>query len=379
MRKILIIFVGWQLMIAVFIAIGQRIIPATTNCVYTENFSSTVSRFLWNRANFDGMHYISISRNGYGPFQQAFFRFTRLIRWLNPLFGGLHLITGLAISWLSFFLSLIFFYKLLLLDYKQKIVNRTIFYLLIFPTAFFFSAVYTESLFFFLVIAAFYFARTKQWWLAGILGLLASGTRLVGVFLFPALLYELYYQLKVSKSVNSLALKIQDNFYVLIREFSKLAIPIFLIPLGLLFYMLWLGVNYHDPLMFIHAQSDKIILLYQVCYRYLKMVATTRINPLYFTVWLELSTGLLFLFLTFWGIYKKTIRLSYLIFMVLAYLAPTTTGTFVSLPRFALLFFPGFIVLAHIESKYFRLIYPIISLILLLLAVSFFVQGYFVS
>lgn len=365
-------------------AVGQRIIPATTNCVYTENFSSKVSRFFWNRANFDGIHYLSISRDGYGPFQQAFFPlYPDLIRWLSPLFGNLDLITGLVVSWVSFLFGLIFFYKLLLLDYSPKTMNRTIFYLLIFPTAFFFSTVYTESLFFLLVIAAFYFARTKRWWIAGILGLLASGTSFVGVFLFPALLYELYIQSRDSKlpfDFPSTALRINaqgkqiSNF-----KFLKNAFPLLLIPIGLLSYMFWLGVNYHDPLIFIHPQSDKIILLYQVCYRYLKMVATTRIDPLYFTVWLELSTGLLFLFLIFRGVFKKTIRFSYIIFMALAYLVPTLTGTFVSLPRFALLFFPGFIILAHIENKYFRLIYPIICLILLLLAVSFFVQGYFVS
>jgi Gpi18-like mannosyltransferase len=53
-----------------------------------------------------------------------------------------------------------------------------IIFLLIFPTAFFLNAVYTESLFLFLSLATFYYALKKNFFSAGIFGFFASLTRL---------------------------------------------------------------------------------------------------------------------------------------------------------------------------------------------------------
>jgi len=43
---------------------------------------------------------------------------------------------------------------------------------------------------------SFYFARTQKWWLAGIFGFFASLTRLVGIILFPVLVFEYLIQQK---------------------------------------------------------------------------------------------------------------------------------------------------------------------------------------
>jgi len=48
----------------------------------------------------------------------------------------------------SFLTSMVFLYKLVRLDLSKSIAKRTLVYLLIFPTAFYFTMVYTESLFF---------------------------------------------------------------------------------------------------------------------------------------------------------------------------------------------------------------------------------------
>ena len=67
--------------------------------------------------------------------------------------------------------------------------RRSALYLAIFPTAFFFLAAYTESLFLLLTLAAFLLAHERRWWLAGVMGLLASLTRLQGIVLPLPLLY----------------------------------------------------------------------------------------------------------------------------------------------------------------------------------------------
>ena len=89
-----------------------------------------------------------------------------LIRFVGALAGN-HFIAGLLISNACFFFGLLFLYKLLEHEYDRSVARRAIFYVSIFPTAVFFSAVYTESLFFMLTVASFYYMRERRWWLAG--------------------------------------------------------------------------------------------------------------------------------------------------------------------------------------------------------------------
>src|SRR5258706_5842641 len=91
-----------------------------------------------------------------------------------------------------FLVSLFVFYKIIRFDYPKKVAYLSLVALLVFPTSFFFGSVYTESLFLFLSLLSFYFARKKWWILAGISGMLLSGTRIVGIAIFPVLLWEFF-------------------------------------------------------------------------------------------------------------------------------------------------------------------------------------------
>lgn len=372
---LLSVIVLFQILIIIFVNFGQRLNPMTANCQYAD-YKNPV--FLWNRANFDGVHYLSIAQNGYSIYQQAFFPlYPLLIKLLTPIFSGKDLLAGLFVSFVSLFGALYFLYKLVLLDYKDKIAQRVIFFLLIFPTSFFFTFVYTESLFLVLIVGSFYFARTKNWLMAGIFASFASATRLVGIFLLPALLFEFYEQNKTNMNLQKFLLK-KENIYNLL--FIGLGI------FGLLGYMIFLQLNYNDPIAFIHAQAgfgngrevDRIILFYQVVWRYMRMIFLTRLDPLFFTVWLELLSTFLFLTLLIISFVKK-VRKSYLLFAILSYIIPTFSGTFSSMPRYVLVLFPCFISLGLIENKYLRLLLSIIFLAGSFVTISLFVRGYFVS
>ncbi len=316
--------------------------------------------FLWNRANFDGIHYLDISRKGYDLHQQAFFPFyPLLIKELAPVLAGKDLLAGFLLSNLSLLLLLFFFFKLVLLDYegkKEAVARRSLIFLLLFPTAFFFSAIYNESLFLLLTVVSFYSARKGKWFLAGITGALASYTGLVGVFIFPALLYEWWQQKSATES------KLPGlSFW-----------PLFLIPLGLLNYL------HAQPYFGAGRSGGKMILLYQVFWRYGKMIMTTRADILYFTVWLELLTAIGFLCLIILS-FRKKVRTSYLIFAALAYLAPTLSGTFSSLPRYVLVLFPCFIYLGTIKSRVLSRSLLVIFGLFLIICTALFFQGYWVS
>lgn len=371
---LLVIVFVWQLSLVLLLSLGTKFFSRTVNCVYTDTIEKKTPDFLWNRANFDGIHYLAIAKNGYKNSQQAFFPvYPQLVKFLTPFFLGRDLLAGLSVSLIAFFWSLFFLYRLIRLDFSVSITKRTLFYFLIFPTSFFFASVYTESLFLFFLLGSFYFARIKKWWWAGILGALASGTRVIGVFIFPALLLEWYLQNKDPKSGRI-------NF-----NFSQL-LAVLLVPLGLLIYMRYLAINYQDPLIFLHTQaafgnervSNKIIMLHQVYWRYAKMIWTTKTDPLYFTVWLELLAGTFFPILLFRALLQK-VRISYFVFSLPAFLLPTLSGTFSSLPRYVLVLFPCFIALAYIKNKLFIYLFTLFCLICLGIAFSLFSLGYFVS
>ena len=214
-------------------------------------------------------------------------------------------------------------------------------------------------------------ARKKKWALAGMLGAVASATRIVGIFLFPALVWQWWQGTQGTKKPKL------KNFF-----------PLVMICLGLFLYMYYLYKTVGDPLFFFHVQpffgaersGDKIILLYQVFWRYFKMLLTVeKISPIYFTVVLEAITGFGFLFLPVFAYLRKWF--SYVIFMSLAYIAPTLTGTFSSLPRYVLILFPGFMLLAIWAEKYHWLkkAYVIFCLPFLVLSLWLFFRGYFVA
>jgi len=347
------VFFIWRIGLVLITWLGRRFVPSRPDFFGPSPW-----------ANFDGIHYLSIARNSYFQYQQAFFPlYPWLMRWIS-VFSRSYLFSGLLISHLFLIIALILFYKLIRLDFSEKVAKRSLIYLLIFPTSFYFASVYTESFFLALVLVSFYAARKKKWWWAGIFGALASATRFVGIFLLPALLSEACQQKKDKKNLS-----------------------LCLIPCGLLAYMWYLNKTVSDPFYFIHVQpifgaqrtGGKIILLYQVFWRYLKMLLTVdRSSLTYFIVVLEslIASGFLAL-LTL--VYRRRLRLSYFIFAGLAYLLPTLTGTFSSLPRYVLVCFPCFIFLGMIENKVIHSILYSLFSIILIICVILFTRGYWVA
>ena len=170
LKFVSLVFIIWQAALILIIFLGSKYFPTSWAYLYTEKNVVLSPSWLWSRANFDGMHYIGIARGGYGLYQQAFFPlYSKIVNLMAHLFGGRTLLAGWVVNLVCLYLGLFFFYKLLKLDFSERISKRALVYLLLFPTAFFFSMIYTEALFFLLIIASFYFARNKRWWWAGIL------------------------------------------------------------------------------------------------------------------------------------------------------------------------------------------------------------------
>ncbi|OGY18533.1 MAG: hypothetical protein A2900_03265 [Candidatus Chisholmbacteria bacterium RIFCSPLOWO2_01_FULL_50_28] len=375
LKWILGVLVLWRVALLAIAAYAISSLPFKPSFPYWETLLEPNGHPLfWSWGNFDGVHYLTIAMHGYSAqFTQAFFPLYPLAIRYTQTFVGNYLASGLLVSHAALVITLILFYKLIRLDWGQTTAKRTLIFLLLFPTAYSFVSVYTESLFLMMVFGSLFAARKKSWWIAGILGGLASATRIFGVFLLPALLIEWYVQ-RGKKTVFTFS------------ELFLAVLPIFLSISGLVGYMYYLNKSFQDPLLFLHAQpvfgagrsADKLILLYQVFWRYVKMIATVDPKTLvYYTVFLEAASGILFLVLSIIA-FRRT-RLSYAIFGILSYLLPTLTGTFSSMPRYVLVLFPCFIVLGKIKSPIFQRVWWVASAILLAVNTALFVRGYWVA
>lgn len=150
----------------------------------------------WQR--FDTNHYLRIAREGYGVEQESVFpplyplairAGGQLFRGFMPL-GQANLVAAILISNLAFIGVLVLLHRLTTAEMDEASAKRSLVYLAIFPTGFFLIAGYTESLFIFFALASIMASRRGDFWLAGLLGLLASLTRLTGWILVAPMAYE---------------------------------------------------------------------------------------------------------------------------------------------------------------------------------------------
>lgn len=322
--------------------------------------------------NFDGMHYISIAQGGYVQFQQAFFPlFPRIISSVATVFGTYYELASLIVVYGAFIFALIMFFELANIDYKKKQSMWAVVFLLAFPTAFFMMGVYTEALFLGLICTSFFLVRKKKFFLSSIFAGLASSTRIIGIFLAPALLWELYQHEK----------KISAKF--ILKAVGLLSVSLS----GFFMYCWYLWKEYGDPVMFMTSQpafgagrsGGEIILLPQVLWRYLKIFMTVPYST--FDFWIALLEIVIFalvaLILVF--AYIKRVRFSYIIFSALALIFPTLSGTMSSIPRYALVCIAIYFALSEIKRKHIKYLILIFSILLEVVLASLFLRGYFVS
>lgn len=374
--KIIGLFLSWRLILIIISFFSIKFIPLAFQDRFLGggpiNYHLAPQLFSW--ANFDGEHYLSIAIFGYKGLQQAFFPIYPMIIsfFAKPFSEGLlsslinSTLVGLIISNAAFLVALMFLYDLIRIDFSKKIAFLVILLIILFPTSFYFGAVYNESLFLLLTVLAFLHVRRGNWFWASIFGMIAAATRIFGVLLFPAFLIEAYLQ----------------------KRYSRL-FWIFLIPLGLGLYMYYQYITVRDPLAFYNLQDlvgeqrqSRLVLLPQVYFRYIKMFLTVDLhNPIYQTILLEFIVGIAFFTLPVFGYFKK-IRLSYLFYAFVGFLITTVQGSFSSVPRYVLVFFPSFLVLAlwfDRLPKLIKIIFLVGSASLLVVETTLFLRGYWVA
>ncbi len=348
-RDILWLFIATRLILVIVTYVAYILLTAPK---YSSNPVDTGAMLLsWNQ--WDASNYVRIAHFDYQtPFDVAFFPlFPLLIKVIAYLLGhkGYFLI-GTIISNGALLGTLFVLYQLAVDIGGEKVAQRTLLYLCIFPTAFFFFAPYNESLFLFLTTSTFLAMRRQHWWLAGLLGLLAALTRSSGVLLVIPYIIELW------MSSQSITASRQNNLFRIL--------PILLIPVGTALYALYCWHISGNPLVFAAVQSHwgrHVTWPWLGIWYSLSEIFWVQPFGSFNEVHniLDLSATLAFIALAIVG--RNKLRASYsiwlgvLLFYIL--LSPSTSynDALLSNQRFVLEMFPAFITLAMIGIKHPRL------------------------
>lgn len=191
-------------------------------------------------ARWDSVWYLTIAKDGYGSAhshaQAAFYPLYPLLMRVLGWVVGSPLVAGILVSLACFLGALVLLHRLASLELGARDARGTVLLVAFFPTAFFFSAVYSESLFLLVSVGAFLAARRGRWAVAGALGGLAALTRNSGVLLLIPLVI-LFVQ--------------QERHGGALWRAAWLA----LVPLGLAVYLGYSAIALGDALAPYHAQA----------------------------------------------------------------------------------------------------------------------------
>jgi dolichyl-phosphate-mannose-protein mannosyltransferase len=179
----------------------------------------------------DARWFLNIARDGYDPTSAAFF----------PLYPALlaalgsSVVLGTLLSLVAAGLGAWCVYEIARPGFGDEVAYDSVLVLALFPTAFVFTALYSDGLFLACSAAAFLAAQRRRPVLAGVAGGLAVGTRLLGIALLPALVYLLWTR------------RLRNGWRL---------VPLLLLPAAIGVYAAYLDHELGDPWAFSRAQAS---------------------------------------------------------------------------------------------------------------------------
>ncbi|MER7002361.1 mannosyltransferase family protein [Dactylosporangium sp. NPDC000555] len=331
--------------------------------VKVEPGRSWLSQVVHNWVQWDGLVYATIANFGYPIVEDPTFKsldsaypvwppgYPIVVRLASYVLPGDVAVAALVVSNVAALGMLVVLYRLVDHELGAGSAERTLLMFIAFPTAFYLATAYSESLFLLLTFAALYCARRGHWWAAGLLAGASSATRVLGVTICVAFAYE----------------------YLRQREFRWRRIRlnvlgIALAPLGLMLYMAFLWWRFDNPMLFRDAQAHwgrgGMYMPWTTIAHSLRYLNPARHPYAGVINLLDIATcllGLAFLVLCFVGPWRLRRDQLYLVLagalpFIIAVLQPTSIdgGTpMQSMNRYALTFFPMFLVMAQMARNRF--------------------------
>lgn len=308
-------------------------------------------------AQWDFVWYRDIALNWYHLYQPynnsiAFYPLYPLLIRIFDAFIQNITVSAVVIPFLFSFLAAILLFELVLIDFDKKVATLSVWFLCIYPTAYFLQSSYTESLFLTFTLSSLYFFRTSQYKYASLGGLLSSLTRFNGLLLLPVLLIE---NKDIKKTLVTLMISCLGFLIFLAINLSIFGDP-FHFQKALLSEwskkLDWPWVGIINGIGFMRTYSDQVFITY--VFEYIALI-----------------------FITIMTIYTFIkIRASYGVYMLLHLLLFTSTSFILSTPRYSLILFPIFIAMAKLSNnKGFLYLQSFISVSLLIYFTNEFING----
>ncbi len=307
----------------------------------------------------DSLHYLDIIIQGYASSSVFFPLYPLIVAAFSIFFSPIF--SGFLVSFLS--LAAALYYLSLLLEETgyEKIKNRVIILLLLFPTAMFFPLIYTESLFLFITVAFFYALHKHNWLAAVFIGFLASLTRNVGIFLWPVYIVYLY------TSFYGLNTKIIGRQIISLSKKKEFWFSL-IIPAGLLLYCLFTYLRFGYFFAFLSGQNAwtglrSFMWPGATLYHFFRIIFIDSLSQtgLYTFLRIVIFEGgafLLLLVATIYWLIKK--NWPYAVLCLLNTLLFSCFYPMLSVNRYVVVIFPVFIFLAALSKKYDWLFYTIL-------------------
>ncbi len=306
--------------------------------------------------HWDSLWYQKIVLQGYSAIDGTA-QFHPLYPWLAAIIAK----TGISTSWSLLLISSLagigLFYSYLKLaktDFSNVDANFALAMLAFAPPAFILFAPYPEALFILLSVLCLYATRKKIWWLAGLMGGLASLTRQQGILLLIPCAWELW------ESASQSPGKVLKEWWNILS--------LCLIPVGMAVWLVYrafflndLAIKITDFHSFIYSAlispsaskvvpSQEFVWPWKALYlAFIKITTKPDVD-----IWVNLVAALLFLvLLSFtWAKMRVSYRL-YSLFITLVSFSYSTGSVhpYMGLPRHLFLAFPVFIGMAAVIKK----------------------------
>ncbi len=360
-RKILGYTVGLFILTRIVLTVAGMISVIYVNHSSINGLSDIIN--IWTQ--YDGNFYAFISQYGYmAPASMLPAAYTNLFMYawfpLYPLMIRVlsyvipTQVSGLLISNICLFVGCYYLFKLVTLDNGISTGVRAVKYFFIFPTAFVLSAMMSESLFIMLALMCFYYARKDKWHIVGCLGILASLTRPIGVYLLFPLAF-IYFQNRGFKLKSIKA------------DILGLLGPV----LGFFSYTVYcyLTIGFWTPFIFAESSAfgNAVIPLYQLFKTLTNFDGGYTGNPWITYIFIN-SVFTLIMLIALIVFYKK-IDTPMMIYGLLMILVPLSSpGSIVSMTRYVLVAFPLFIIAAKLGED--RRIDLLLSSLFILLQIA---------
>ncbi len=246
----------------VYIAIHVGIF-ATSSLAFlftVPDFSTTAQPIatLWQQWHYwDSSNFTHIALHGYYQLiLTAFFPLYPLLERVFMLITQDPLTAGLIISNVAELAMFVALYRLVEEDFNGERAYRTVLYFSIFPSAFFFSAAYSEALFLCLSVLSFYLIRRRRWWPAGLIGFLACLTRPDGMFLLAPFCYEYLRRRWQEREEPLCSILSGAQLRRLLKSIRFDLCAGLCLPAAIVLYAAYCYYQFHDPLAFVHAHAN---------------------------------------------------------------------------------------------------------------------------